>query len=33
MPLSSKEKAARYRQHIKNDPAARERYLAKRKER
>ena len=33
MPLSTKEKSARHRERTKNDPAARETYLAKRKER
>ncbi|KAJ8367408.1 hypothetical protein AAFF_G00318110 [Aldrovandia affinis] len=32
MALTVKEKAARHRQRIQNDPAAREAYLAKRKE-
>ena len=31
MPLSTKEKSARHRERIKNDPAARERYLAQRR--
>jgi len=33
MPLSTKEKSARHRACINNDPAAREAYLAKGKER